>query len=62
MTFGEELRAWRQREGLTQREAAEFLKVNRRTYEDWEYGRFVPDHLELIRRAIKVATTSLKKA
>lgn len=41
-TFGEELKAWRARVGLTQRDAAEELRVNYDTYRGWEIDRFSP--------------------
>ena len=40
--FKKELRAWRKSRGFVQKEAADFLKVNKRTYEGWEYGRTCP--------------------
>lgn len=52
-TFAQELRAWRAREGYTQVQAAAVLKVKYRTYETWETGRYQPEHLGLIRRAIQ---------
>ena len=34
-----ELKAWREGLGISQREAAYFLRVSRRTYQGWEAGR-----------------------
>ena len=52
MSFADELKAWRRRKGLTQKEAAAHLGVEWRTYEGWEHGRFEPKHVGLIRRAL----------
>ena len=42
MGFPEQLRAWRQREGLTQAEAAEFFELTETGYANWEVGRKAP--------------------
>ena len=34
-----DLKAWRTKLGISQREAAHFLRVSRRTYQGWEAGR-----------------------
>jgi transcriptional regulator with XRE-family HTH domain len=36
------LRAWRKSKGWTRKQAAEFLGVNVRTLESWEYGYRAP--------------------
>lgn len=41
-SVAEELRRWRKEKGWTRRQAADFLKVNVRTLESWEYGYRVP--------------------
>lgn len=55
-SFKKELRAWRKLRGFTQKKAADFLDVSKRTYESWEYGKMVPKELamaELLRRMTK---------
>ncbi len=42
MTFGEELKQWRAREALTQKQAADYLRVNVRLLQDWEQDRQEP--------------------
>lgn len=42
MTWAAELKAWREKHGLTQKRAAEALLVPERTLEDWEQGRMEP--------------------
>ncbi len=42
MTFGEELKQWRSREALTQKQAADYLRVNVRLLQDWEQDRQEP--------------------
>lgn len=41
------LREWRMSRGLFQKEAADILGVNKRTYEAWEYGRTCPKGLAI---------------
>lgn len=40
--FGEALKAWRKAYGLTQKEAADRLGANLRTYQNWEAGVNTP--------------------
>ena len=42
--FAKQIRGIRDREKLSQAEAAEAWGVNMRTLQDWEYGRSVPSH------------------
>jgi DNA-binding XRE family transcriptional regulator len=53
MTFREELKAWRARCDLTQRQAAEALGVKLRSLEHWESASDIalriPPHLGLLR-------------
>ena len=46
MTFAEQLRAWRKK--LYQKEAADILQVNIRSYQAWEEGRREPTELAKI--------------
>jgi transcriptional regulator with XRE-family HTH domain len=40
--FPEELKAWRQKQGLTQAEAAELFQLTETGYANWEVGRKAP--------------------
>lgn len=40
--FGGEVRAWRKRNRLVQKEAADVLNVKMRSYQNWEQGSHVP--------------------
>ena len=42
MGFAEELKAWRQKQGLTQAEAAELFQLTETGYANWETGRKAP--------------------
>ena len=42
MGFPEELKAWRQKQGLTQAEAAEVFQVTETSFANWEVGRKAP--------------------
>lgn len=55
MTFAEELKDWRADKAYTQEEAAVFLGVPLRTYQEWEQGRQEPDQKGPIRKAIELA-------
>lgn len=46
-SFAQRLRKWRKFKGLVQKQAAEVLKVNLRTYQNWEEGRWEPQELAL---------------
>lgn len=54
-----ELRAWRQRHGLTQRAAAALIGAALRTWEDWEAGRrtMPPAKWALLRRRKRAPRT-----
>ena len=40
--FAAKLKAWRQRHGITQAQAAQFLKMPLRTLQNWEIARTKP--------------------
>jgi DNA-binding transcriptional regulator YiaG len=42
MELSEQLETWRKRLGMTQREAAGYLGVSVRTFENWSQGRCSP--------------------
>ncbi len=44
-TFAARLRAWRQRENLSQSQAALRLHISKRTLQEWEQGRATPHGL-----------------
>lgn len=46
MTFAEQLRAHRDRLGLTQAECAKLLSVSPRTLWDWEQGKVQPSAIK----------------
>ena len=62
MTFADELKRWRHREGYTQAAAAAFLDVNPRTYQEWEQGRQEPDQKGPIRKAIELSKRTPDRA
>ena len=41
--FARSLQAWRERRSFSQRDAAEFLGISKRTLENWEQGRARPN-------------------
>lgn len=41
------LKQWRKKRGLVQKQAADILGVNLRTYEGWEQGRPAPEPMAL---------------
>lgn len=43
MAAKDQLKQWRSDQGLTQKEAAEMLDVEVRTYQYWESGKFAPN-------------------
>jgi len=51
--FAARLRIWRQRENLSQSEAALRLHISRRTLQEWEQGRAAPH--DLARAAVEKA-------
>lgn len=62
MTWAEECKEWRARMGFTQKEAAAFLEVNKRTYEEWEGGRHQPDQQGPIRKFMGLTAKRLSNA
>ena len=44
-TFAGRLRGWRERENLSQSEAALRLQISKRTLQEWEQGRATPQGL-----------------
>lgn len=55
----EDLKTWRERHGLTQKELAEKLKVATNTVSRWEIGaRHIPEFLDL---ALKTVERELQK-
>ena len=61
MTFADDLRAWRERFGLTQAEAAEALSVPLRTLQEWEQGRAAPAPSGPVRRLMELHKTPAAK-
>lgn len=45
MTFPESLKIWRRENGFSQSQAAAFLDVPFRTYQQWEHGRQQPSQV-----------------
>ena len=54
MTFADELKAWRAREGYTQARAAGWLGVPVRTYQSWEQGRWEPEQVGPVRKLLEI--------
>ncbi len=54
MTFAEHLKHWRDRVAFTQTEAAQFLAVPLRTYQEWEQGRQAPEQQGPILKVIEL--------
>jgi len=46
-TFGERLRDWREKNDLSQSEAAIKLRISKRTLQEWEHDRAEPRHLAM---------------
>ncbi len=61
VTLGKRLHKWRTAKGLTQREAAERLGVNVRTYENWEQDHRVPAALAALLGEHAEAYAKLRK-
>lgn len=51
MTIGERLKAWREKKGITQQDAAGIFKVCLKTINNWEAGRTKPP--DMIEKIIK---------
>ena len=60
-SFAYELKQWRADAGYTQAEAAVFLDVSIRTYQEWEQGRQAPDQKGPIRKAIELSKRARKE-
>ena len=56
-----ELKAWRTRKGWTQAQAAEFLRVSKRTYEGWEVGRWKAELPGPVQKLIEQSVKSRKE-
>lgn len=56
----QELKAWRERLGITQTRAAELLDVSPRTYQGWEVGRDF-DRATILRFALEHVEKNAKK-
>lgn len=53
--FADELKAWRYARGWTQEDAAKYLDVPLKTYQNWEWGRRLPNTPGPIRKLMKLA-------
>ncbi len=62
MDFSEELKRWRARMGLTQREAADRLEVKYDTLRDWELGRRSPGNMGPVRKVMALALNEMKQS
>ena len=56
--FGELLRGFRQRNGMTQRDLADHLGVHRNSISDWERSVYLPDTPEMVRDLADALTLS----
>lgn len=59
--FAAELRRWRERLDLTQRQAAEQLDIHYDALRDWELGRRVPANPGPVRKAMQLAVEKAKQ-
>ena len=59
--FADELKEWRDREGITQVTAAEYLDVPYHTYCAWEWAKQEPDQKGPIRNLIALPYKPRKK-
>lgn len=55
MTVAESLRAWRSYDGCTQAQAADWMGVPLRTYQEWEQGRHVPSQPGPVLKLLELA-------
>lgn len=62
MTFGEEMKRWREANDLTQDGAADYLDVNIRTLQEWEQDRAAPGTLGPIRKLMAAFPKPKKRA
>jgi DNA-binding transcriptional regulator YiaG len=59
-TFAQLLRKWREKNQYSQRDAAEVLKVSKRTLENWEQERAMPQGFGL-QAMLEIIQTKRKK-
>jgi DNA-binding transcriptional regulator YiaG len=57
----DEIKAWRDRPGCTQEQAAEALGVPVQTVRAWEIGRYLPRHRRLLTLALAQVTSQQSK-
>ena len=57
MTLGQRLKAYREKEGLTQEQLAEYLNVSRQAVTKWEHDKGVPDIDNLVAISRKMGVT-----
>lgn len=57
MTLGQRLKAYREKEGLTQEQFAEYLNVSRQAVTKWEHDKGVPDIDNLVAISRKLGVT-----
>ena len=57
MTLGQRLKAYREREGLTQEQFAEYLNVSRQAVTKWEHDKGVPDIDNLVAISRRMGVT-----
>jgi len=53
--LGDDLSTWRAHLGMTQKEAADFLFVPIRTYQEWEQGRRAPKQAGPLRKVLELS-------
>lgn len=60
-SFPDELKTWRAGLGFTQAQAAEWLDVPLRTYQEWEQGRQEPTQMGPVRKLLEVSKRPRRK-
>jgi DNA-binding transcriptional regulator YiaG len=60
VAFAKLLRQWRERHGYSQRDAAEVLKVSKRSLENWEQERAMPQGFGL-QAMLEIIQTNRRK-
>jgi DNA-binding transcriptional regulator YiaG len=58
--FARALQAWRERKRFSQKDAAEFLGISKRTLENWEQERATPRSYAVVALMKLVGVTSAK--
>lgn len=53
--FAEEIKTWRAKHGWTQEQAAAYLQVPLKTYQNWEWGRRAPQPIGPVRKLMALA-------